>query len=281
MPGFTRVFNGMTKGVHKEFMREYKATMKLLNSQDAFNELYKYAQRVHPELYEKKNQGLVTKTFKEDKKQVDKYFKGWDKDVDPEKMAKILGIWTPKAAKLGGQAAINKLGFKLVFNLKDPALIKELTSRGVKITGNISERTLEDFQRVLLTSYMEEGISPYEVKQRIKGMFEETYRNRAMAIARTETGIASSLAQHKTYEMNDIAKKEWLAVMDDRTRESHARTNGQIVPIDEPFDVMGTPMMHPLDPSAPAAEVVNCRCDELPVIEQKLKDEEVWTGGED
>lgn len=54
--------------------------------------------------------------------------------------------------------------------------------------------------------------------------------------------------------------KRWLAALDARTRETHAMADGQTVPINEPFDVGGVPMDRPLDPAAPASEVVNCRC---------------------
>lgn len=54
--------------------------------------------------------------------------------------------------------------------------------------------------------------------------------------------------------------KRWLAALDARTRETHALADGQTVPINEPFDVGGVPMDRPLDPTAPASEVVNCRC---------------------
>jgi SPP1 gp7 family putative phage head morphogenesis protein len=317
--------NAMSGAVHKEFMKQYRATMKMLNSKDALKKLYEYAKKAHPEIYkdvEKRKKGslaicpncghqfnycsvpeagmgwvqceicrhpvtqddlVINKSFKKpnkkDLEEVDKWFTGWDKNVNQEMMQKILGLYGIKAATIGGNAALNKLGIRIAFHLKDSALIKELKERGAEITGAISESTLEDFRRVLYVSYMEEGISPYEVKKRIEGMFKETYRNRAMAIARTETGIASSMAQHKTYEENMIEKKEWLATMDDKTRESHAEANGQVVPIDEPFQVGDAELMHPLDPSGPPEEICNCRCDELPVIEQKITADEAWTGG--
>jgi SPP1 gp7 family putative phage head morphogenesis protein len=274
-----KVFQGCTKAIHKEFMREYKAAIKLMNSKDAFDKLAAYSKRVHPELYKKEKEKFFSKGSQDDMKEVNKWLSGWDEDVDPEQMAKVLGIWQPKAAKLGGSSALKKLGVTIAFNLKDPAVLKQLSLRGTKIAGDISKRTLNDFRKVLYTSYMEEGLSPYDVRKRIEGLFEETYRNRAMAIARTETGIASSIAQHETYAQNDVQKKEWLATMDDRTRPSHAEANGQIVGIDEPFQVGDAELMHPCDPSGPAEEVINCRCDELPIIETKIKEEDAWTGG--
>ena len=55
-------------------------------------------------------------------------------------------------------------------------------------------------------------------------------------------------------------QKEWIASFDDRTRSSHSEADGQIVMANDTFFVGGSQMMFPGDPSAPAAEVVNCRC---------------------
>lgn len=232
--------------------------MKFLIRQGALTKLYEYAKEKYPERYKDVKEKSFRKPTAADLAQVDKYFKGWDKNVKPEQMAKVLGMYAPKAAEIGGNEALKKMGVGIAFHLKDSVLVNKLLERGEKITGLISEKILEDFRRVLYTSYMEEGISPYEVRKRIAGMFEETYRNRSMAIARTETGVASSMAQHETYERNEIREKEWLATMDDKTRPSHAEANGQVVGIDEPFQVGDAELMHPLDPSGPPEEVINC-----------------------
>lgn len=54
--------------------------------------------------------------------------------------------------------------------------------------------------------------------------------------------------------------KQWLTRRDARVRDAHADTNGQLQLLDDPFDVDGTPMQYPGDPTAPAALTVNCRC---------------------
>lgn len=47
---------------------------------------------------------------------------------------------------------------------------------------------------------------------------------------------------------------------DDRTRESHVLANGQVRPMLAPFDVGGSSLMFPGDPTGPAQEVIQCRC---------------------
>ena len=51
--------------------------------------------------------------------------------------------------------------------------------------------------------------------------------------------------------------KQWDAVLDSRTRDSHARLDGEIRELDEKFS---NGLRFPGDPHGPAAEVINCRC---------------------
>ena len=57
------------------------------------------------------------------------------------------------------------------------------------------------------------------------------------------------------------AKKEWNAILDDRTRPAHRIADGQVVNIDEDFIVDGEPLMFPGDDSRASIEnTINCRC---------------------
>jgi uncharacterized protein with gpF-like domain len=85
------------------------------------------------------------------------------------------------------------------------------------------------------------------------------YRGRM--IARTEThGAANFGATEAARETGLPLRKEWIAAQDERTRQSHADADGQIVGQDETFDVGGSRLEYPGDPSGPAEEVINCRC---------------------
>jgi uncharacterized protein with gpF-like domain len=80
-------------------------------------------------------------------------------------------------------------------------------------------------------------------------------------IARTEThGAANYGAGRAARETNLPLNREWIASGDERTRETHAEADGQIVGMDEPFTVGGASLMYPGDPAGPAEEVINCRC---------------------
>jgi len=94
--------------------------------------------------------------------------------------------------------------------------------------------------------------------------------NRVELVARTETMRASNAGGFQLYKDWGVARKEWLATGDNRTRDSHRETNGQRVSIDEPFLVGKdkVPMMYPGDPGAPVREFANCRCTTVPVFEE-------------
>lgn len=57
------------------------------------------------------------------------------------------------------------------------------------------------------------------------------------------------------------AKKQWNAILDNRTRPAHAEADGQVVAVDEDFIVDGEPLMYPGDDSrASIGNTINCRC---------------------
>jgi uncharacterized protein with gpF-like domain len=100
------------------------------------------------------------------------------------------------------------------------------------------------------------------------------YRDRYLAlradtIARTETmrvlNEARQEATDQVVEETGIepsrVTRTWVATLDDRTRDTHAEMDGQIVGMDEPFvSPSGAELMYPGDPNAPPEEVINCRC---------------------
>ena len=92
---------------------------------------------------------------------------------------------------------------------------------------------------------------------------EERVTMRSITIARTESaGALSQGSFDQAKQMGDLYRtKEWLSFSDDATRDSHRALNGTVVGIDEGFEtILGNRLMYPLDPSAPADEVINCRC---------------------
>lgn len=85
---------------------------------------------------------------------------------------------------------------------------------------------------------------------------------RAQTIARTEITKIMNLAslEWANLQKKEI-KKKWIVTMDGKERASHgAMADYPAISISEKFIVGGFPMNAPGDNSAPASELVNCRC---------------------
>ena len=85
--------------------------------------------------------------------------------------------------------------------------------------------------------------------------------NKTMRIVRTEGhGVQIRAAvnmQERAKKAGADVLKQWDATLDARTRDSHARLDGEIRELDERFS---NGMKHPSDPAGGASEVINCRC---------------------
>lgn len=90
----------------------------------------------------------------------------------------------------------------------------------------------------------------------------------AMRSARTAMTAAHSLGKIKGYrrasDMGVSLKKRWIATLDSRTRSSHRALDEETVSLEDKFS---NGLSYPADPSGPAAEVYNCRCTMVPVMD--------------
>ena len=97
----------------------------------------------------------------------------------------------------------------------------------------------------------------------LKNQFNTYSKFQSERLVRTEATAAANFATSQsatTIFPKEQMQKEWIASFDDRTRSTHSEADGQIVMANDTFFVGGSKMMFPGDPSAPAAEVINCRC---------------------
>lgn len=147
-------------------------------------------------------------------------------------------------------------------------------SHGLEKAKEINATTYDALRKVLqeaLAEGLDAGESIPALAARIIGATDDVYENmstfRAEMIARTETMSSVNFGQQIVYQEEGVERKEWLATLDNETRDAHAEVNGDTVDIDEPFTVGGETLEYPGDPSGSAENVINCRCTILPVIE--------------
>jgi len=88
-------------------------------------------------------------------------------------------------------------------------------------------------------------------------------------IARTTMTSINGAADVSAWGQSGVVEqREWLAAIDDRTRADHRAAHGQQADLDTPFYVGGEYLQFPGDPQASAEQIVNCRCTEIPIVNE-------------
>ena len=87
-------------------------------------------------------------------------------------------------------------------------------------------------------------------------------KERARDCARNETNKAVNTLDFDEMVSRGYRKKQWQTTIDGKERPSHNKADGQIVDINEPFNINGFKMDFPMDDSydAPLTEILGCRC---------------------
>lgn len=83
---------------------------------------------------------------------------------------------------------------------------------------------------------------------------------RAVLIAQNEANTVMNGADFFNAKKSGKTHKQWIAQLDEKTREWHLLIDGTFIPIDEKFKVGGEEMRFPHDPTASPENLVNCRC---------------------
>lgn len=147
---------------------------------------------------------------------------------------------------------------------------------GALKVAEVERTTIEDIQKLLATGALD-NMTQSELATFIADSLDNPAytRMRAMRISRTESTTAANYGSQLAAEDSDYeCGKVWIPVTDSRTRLSHKQMEGvEPIGLYDSFTVgitkgnqaeaviTGTePMQYPGDPTASAANVVNCRC---------------------
>jgi len=116
-----------------------------------------------------------------------------------------------------------------------------------------------------ITQGIVQGETIQQIARRIMDKTGETSYKNAIRNARTafggahNAGCLESMRQARC--MGIRVQKKWLAILDSKTRDTHADLDGQVRDVDDPFiSPSGDELMYPKDPSGSPGEVYNCRC---------------------
>lgn len=84
---------------------------------------------------------------------------------------------------------------------------------------------------------------------------------RAITVSRTMSTAAANGGKLEGWKQSDVVNgKKWRSSKGNRTRKTHRKANGQIQPLDKPFEVGKSKLMFPGDPSGRPEEIIRCRC---------------------
>ena len=176
------------------------------------------------------------------------------------------------AVKAGGNSVLSELGIVGSFDLLDPGIIAFLQIKPLKIKGTVD--TVKKQIREQLQKGTELGESIDKIADRIRGVFNVA-NGRARTIARTEIVGASNFGRHSQMMTSNVKMKEWFTALDERVRQDHVAMHGTRIKIDELFLMPdGSMLKYPGDWTGAPAQIINCRCISVAVIEEITKEEE-------
>lgn len=203
---------------------------------------------------------------------------------EAEEVAKLKKFFQPLytlSLKTGAEMVFEEVGTgSFAFEPLNSDVLGYMEARLTKIPPSIVN-TVKDGLRKTLTSGISKGESVHELAERIKQVYKMA-TTRATTIARTES--ASSISRGRQNEMKSLGIKRhrWLTSEDENVRPTtdsatgnHRDLNGSVAVVGEKFQYVSgpkagtfSPLSYPGDMSAPAGEVINCRCLSLAVIEE-------------
>lgn len=193
-----------------------------------------------------------------------------DLDEWEQSAEELAGRMRPKIAeamKSGGDMQYDALDVASAFDVKNANAQLWLKGKERDYWMGTVDETTKRLLSEKLAKVMEEGPTIRLLAKAVEEVMGGRIRSSAECIARTETIGAYNAGSSIVRKDLGVAKKEWLATIDERTRDTHFDADGQIVAEDAPFLVGGEEMEHPGDPNASVGNIVNCRCAAVAVIE--------------
>lgn len=182
-----------------------------------------------------------------------------------------------RGAQAGRALAARRNQLSVNFDLVPDRTLDIIDDWAEEAAGSTLDTITEDATRWLRGAH-EDGLSIDDIAGRLndelfEGRLEDHVAERA---ARTGTISTSNTGSHSAFEEADsVVGEEWLATGDSRTRDDHVEADGQVVAIDNSFEVGGVYGAHPGDPSLPVGQIVQCRCTVVPVFADDLTEEQL------
>ena len=180
-----------------------------------------------------------------------------------------IGVFADNANYIGYDLEHNgnvNTGFTLYDQNTVGRLIKSDPQILPKPAPGVQKDKAYTYYNKLMNSAITQGIVQGEtipqIAKRIVNTTGERSYSSAVRNARTAYTGAQNAGRmeglHQAQRLGINVKKQWMATLDNRTRDTHAELDGQIRDVDEPFEVDGMEIDYPGDPTADPSLVYNC-----------------------
>lgn len=214
---------------------------------------------------------------------VDAWFEDAGDDWRETFMPLVEGVVTDSGKRWAAELGIN-------FSLQNMRAMDWFNKYTLKFAQEVNQTTIDALHEILARA-LADGASIPDMQKQIDATFRawmgehdetdpdwqwfvsRTPAYRTEMIARTETIRASNSGNDELFREWGIEQKEWLSTKDYRTRGldpndkfDHWDADGQVVAINERFEVSGEMLDYPGDPSGSPGNTINCRCTVLPVL---------------
>jgi hypothetical protein len=195
----------------------------------------------------------------------------WDPDEWEADFRAAYRAVAPKAVLDSVVKSVAEMNIDIGFDVHDPRITVFVQSQSFNFVRNIDDTTKSALAD-MLDEALAKGTPTAVFRAQIENKFAEYQGHRAVAIARTEMGIAenygSQFALEEAVGLGMKAKKMWISARDNRVRDSHIAADGQVVRVDQAFVVGRCRMLYPMDGArcSDPGEIVMCRCRTVPII---------------
>ena len=141
----------------------------------------------------------------------------------------------------------------------------KVAATNVSLVSGTAKKTLIRITQRLFRDPNFTTLGAGEKARILRSKFKRYSQVQAERLVRTEACRAASYGIEQSalqvYAGRNL-KKQWVAYVDDRTRDWHIAVNGDVQDFEKPFLVGGEQMMRPGDGSG--YNVINCRCSMIP-----------------
>ena len=172
-----------------------------------------------------------------------------------------------ESLKDGAELQYDQLNLKDALDLSSEPAKEYLRGKKRTYWNDTVNQTTRDLLGEKLAAVLDDRPTVDKLVEAVEEVMAGRIRSSAETIARTEVVSAYNGGGDIVRDEIGITKKEWVATNDDLTRQSHVDADGQVVAQEDEFNVGGDQLRYPGDPDGTAAQIINCRCSAVAVLE--------------